>query len=430
MVQLLSDLLANSLIVTEYLVKGIASIHLNWIGKCIRWLIEGIGITGVGVIVFTLILKTIVLPLDIYSRVKTKKQSLIMKKMRPQMEKLQKQYANDKNMYNQKVVELQKANGYSVFSACVPMLVSLVIFFVVFAQFSTYSQYANLESYNKMVQSYNDKIIEYVYDTSQNPDGFLIVYNEQAGEVDYTPILEVDWYGKDETGELIPSEYISFSVDFDKFVVAYRAFYETELDPLSGIDDETAKLQIVDSFVEKQAADAVEVYYTSKENKNRTHFLWVGNIWYPDSMLNKEVASFSNFKSSISKADMGDYETSYNKVTASLETQKNRYNGYFVLIVLAIGGMLLQQFISMRAQKDADELSTVNGQGARTTKYMMIIMPIIYGIFSFFYSASFSIYMITNTFYSIITSLIINKVVDIKFSKKEEEEEEKRMSRA
>ena len=51
---------------------------------------------------------------------------------------------------------------------------------------------------------------------------------------------------------------------------------------------------------------------------------------------------------------------------------------------------------------------------------MMIMMPIIYGIFSFFYSASFSLYMITNTLYGLITMLIINKSVDVWFKKKEE----------
>ena len=43
----------------------------------------------------------------------------------------------------------------------------------------------------------------------------------------------------------------------------------------------------------------------------------------------------------------------------------------------------------------------------------------IYGIFSFMYSASFSIYMITNTLFGLITMLIINKCVDVWFKKKE-----------
>ena len=102
----------------NFAVDKIGMNNLNWIGKIIQWLIEGVGIIGVGVIIFTLILKTVTLPLDVYSRIKMKKQSLVMKSMRPQMEKLQKQYANDKAMYSQKVMELQKQNGVSMFGAC------------------------------------------------------------------------------------------------------------------------------------------------------------------------------------------------------------------------------------------------------------------------------------------------------------------------
>ena len=95
---LLANISGQSESFISFMVKQLASIDLNWIGDIIKFLVEGVGITAVGVILFTLILKTIVLPLDIFSKVKTKKQSLIMKSMRPQMEKLQKQYANDKNM--------------------------------------------------------------------------------------------------------------------------------------------------------------------------------------------------------------------------------------------------------------------------------------------------------------------------------------------
>ena len=73
----------------------------------------------------------------------------------------------------------------------------------------------------------------------------------------------------------------------------------------------------------------------------------------------------------------------------------------------------------MRSQKDANELSTVDGSGAKTNKWMLIMMPIIYGIFSFFYSAACSIYMITSTLYGLVSMLIINKVLDVKFAKQE-----------
>ena len=51
------NLLANlSQGVLGYGIKSIPEIQLNWIGTVIQWLIEGIGIIGVGIIVFTLIL--------------------------------------------------------------------------------------------------------------------------------------------------------------------------------------------------------------------------------------------------------------------------------------------------------------------------------------------------------------------------------------
>lgn len=433
-----------------YGVKAISDIGLNWIGQLIRILIEGIGIVGVGIIVFTLILKTIVLPLDIYSRVKGKKQALIMERMRPQMEKLQKQYANDKNMYNQKVMELQKKNGYSMFGACLPMIVSLVIFIVVFNAFSTYSQYANLKNYNDMVGVYNGVVQSYVIpDEGANDKGFLKQVDLGDGKFDYsvdygkfTTVFSNEVVKKDEQGNY-KNDFAFLSVAYEKctdnsengiftfLANQYKAahtgydgsFNVAMVNDTNGgteLSDTAVSLRntLVSYCLEEPAAHQVEAYYEGGHNNS---FLWVNNLWYPDSTLNKEVPDFAKFKSTVTQASIGDdYAESYNKVTAALGEQKGRYNGYFVLIILSIGLMLLQQWISMRANKSVNELGTVDGSGAKTNKWMMILMPIIYGIFSFFYSASFSLYMITNTVYSIVTMLIINKCVDVWFKKKEE----------
>lgn len=428
-----------------YGVAQIADVNLNWIGQLIRILIEGIGIVGVGIIVFTLILKTVVLPLDIFSRIQTKKQALIMDRMRPQMEKLQKQYANDKNMYNQKVMELQKKSGYSMFGSCLPMIVSLVIFIIVFNAFSTYSQYANLKQYNEMVTQYNSVVLTYVVEdpASTSDDGFLFAVDEEGN------YLKLDENGKPvEEGK----EISDYTADYEKFTAYYnnansssktenevftalaqdykekKSGYEGTFD-INQVNNkygdgnytETAKSirnSLINYYMEEPAALAVKEYY---EAGNNNSFLWVKNIWYPDSTLNKEMPDFAKFKSTITQAVITDTDgEAYEKVTSALGEQKNAYNGYFILIVLSIGLMLLQQWISMRSTKSVNELSTVDGSGARTNKMMMIMMPIMYGIFSFFYSASFSIYMITNTVYSLITMLIINKCVDVWFKKKEE----------
>ena len=76
-------------------------VSLNWLGNLIRLLINGVGVVGVGVILFSLALKAITLPLDIYQRVSMRKQNNRMKENKERMEKLKKQYANDEKMYNQ-----------------------------------------------------------------------------------------------------------------------------------------------------------------------------------------------------------------------------------------------------------------------------------------------------------------------------------------
>ena len=420
---------------------------LDWLGEVIRWLIEGVGVIGVGIIIFTLILKTIVLPLDIYSRIKSKKQALVMEKMRPQMEKLQKQYANEKQLYQQKVLELQKKSGYSMFGACVPMIVSLIIFIIVFQAFSAYSQYATVESYNDMVRSYNSVVERYEL-TEENSEGFLqkVYYSEDGSWTVYS-------------GEEAPAEGAAYDykVDFSAFAKAYNkqnnlalteeGVYsalvkqyseETGTVIAQGAENssdastrEAVRMTLVSYVIDGYAAQKVADDYISKQQSGEgSGFLWVKNIWYPDSVLSREVPDFSTFRQAASRLNIdAGYEESYNKVTADLVQQKEQYNGYFILIILSIGVMLLQQFIAMRSNKATNELSSVDGSAQRTTKMMMIMMPIIYGLFAFMYSSAFSIYMITNTTYSIITTLIINKAMNVWFSRREERTEHDRMSK-
>ncbi len=402
----ISNILEISKIFNSFGVDKIPSVPLDWIGSIIGWIFDLFsnfyGAVALGVIVFTLCLKTLVLPLDIYSRVKTKKQSLLMKKMKPQMEKLKKQYANDEKMYQQKVAELQKANGFSPIGACLPMIVSLIIFMTVFSSFSVYSNYATLKNYNEMVGAYNSSVEVYV----------------QTGENDTN---EQFLLGKDN----------NYQCDFGKFA----DFYATQDEEFNVEEfaamDENAKWEVVIDFVQLGAREAVVDWY--EENKVATEFGWIGNMWYPDSYFNKKVPSYSDFASSVSRAlgssNNANYELGYNEVTYNLSEQKQTPNGYFVLIVLSIGFMLLQQFIMMRTQKDTNELATVDGSGASANKWMMIIMPIMFGIFSFFYSAAFSVYMITNTLYGLITTLIINKIVTVKFENRNDDDNSYRPSK-
>ena len=110
-------------------------------------------------------------------------------------------------------------------------------------------------------------------------------------------------------------------------------------------------------------------------------------------------------------------EEAYNMITEKLTEPKTAANGYYILIVLSIGTILLQQFVMMRSQKEQQKYSTVDGQGPQQQKMMMFMMTGMFAIFSFMYSAAFSIYMITSNIFSLLSTLIINKIVDKKLEK-------------
>lgn len=411
---------------------------LNWIGRVIQWIIGIAGNVGLGIILFTLVLKLITLPLDIYSKAKMRKNNLKMEKMRPQLEKLQKQYQNDQTAYNQKMMELYKKNGYSMFGACLPMIVTLVIFMVVLGAFSSYSQYTNVDVYRQMTAAYNAAILEYTPESFQNDEtGAVSAVTEQDIGNDRWQYTRVETFT--EEGALV-------SVRVERTYVSDKKLSETEINDIvwdgegitsvnaysvqtasvlnstdeaiqalvSQVREENAEnANANDDFIaltvmERIGSNAAEEAY----NEYRMGFLWVKNIWLPDTSYQHPVQYESELNS----------EELYNKITYNLSAQKSAANGYYILIVISIGTMFLSQFIISKSQKAQNDLQTADGRGAKTQKVMLIIMPIIFGIFSFFYSAAFSIYMITGNIFSILSTVLTNFFIDRKFKKIEEQE--------
>lgn len=409
---------------------------LNWIGVVIQWIIGIAGNVGLGIVLFTLVLKVITLPLDIYSKASMRKNSLKMEKMRPQLEKLQKQYQNDQQAYNAKMMEMYKKNGYSFLGACLPMIVTLVIFIVVLNAFSSYSRYTNLEIYREMARAYNAGIVQY------GPENYKTNENGERGEgiVAYTCTQNKDGKFDCVRTELFDDETGLFSVTTTQMIVTEAeqsqeqmaaldwsgaqssAVYTVKTEKVLSSTDEkivaavqTAREEDGQQSDENLAANAIRMIgrqaAADRYHENNARFLWVKNIWYPDTSYKHPVIKESEIS-----------ENYYNELTHYLSAEKSQANGYYILIVISIGTMFLSQFIISKSQKAQNELQTADGRGQKTQKVMLIVMPIVFGIFSFFYSAAFSIYMIVSNIFSILSTLGINFFIDRKFAKIEEQE--------
>ena len=75
------------------------------------------------------------------------------------------------------------------------------------------------------------------------------------------------------------------------------------------------------------------------------------------------------------------------------------------------------QTVTSKSQQAQMELQTVDGQGAQTQKVMKWMMPIMMAIFAFMYTAAFSIYIVLSSLISIVTTVLINFIVQKKYAK-------------
>ena len=94
----------------------------------LAWIQSWVGSWGWTMVVFTIMVRLVLTPLDIKSRVSMRKTS----KLQPQMQALQKKYANDKEKLNQKTAELYKKEHISPLSSCLPLLLTWPILIAVF----------------------------------------------------------------------------------------------------------------------------------------------------------------------------------------------------------------------------------------------------------------------------------------------------------
>ncbi len=126
----------------------------HFIAQFMNLLYGWIGNYGWTVVIFTLIIKIVLSPLDIWQKSVMHKNSRAMKRMQPQIAKLQKQYAHDKQMFQTKQLQLYKQEGYSMLGSCLPLIVTLVVFFIVFAGFNSMATYRVKMDYYEIATVY------------------------------------------------------------------------------------------------------------------------------------------------------------------------------------------------------------------------------------------------------------------------------------
>lgn len=100
----------------------------DFLFSILAWIQGWVGSWGWTMVVFTIMIRLVLTPLDIKSRISMRKTT----KLQPQLSALQKKYANDKEKLNAKTAELYKKEHINPLSSCLPLLLTWPILIAVF----------------------------------------------------------------------------------------------------------------------------------------------------------------------------------------------------------------------------------------------------------------------------------------------------------
>lgn len=318
------------------------------VGSLLKLLNDGINNICVTMIVFTLMLKLVTFPLDYFSKKTMKQNQLIQEKLKPQIEKIEKQCGDNKQLAQQRKFALMRKEGYKTAGACLPVLISLGLVIYIFSAVNSFSTYTTANLYNNMAEHYTQLI------------------------------QEVD----EETQEL--------------------KYYDEETYTLN----QAGKDKMVEKF----------------ESLNPS-FLWIKNPWRPDS-YKSSISSYEEFKNgtigvTALKMETEFAEQQYNQIMGSISQSKkyNGWNGILILPILAALVSFLSQFITTKMQGQPQ----IAGQSKTMMRVTMIMLPAITLYFALTYTSGFSIYLIFNSIFTTLSTIIISKAVNIKAKKQEVE---------
>lgn len=105
----------------------------QWAFLGMRWLYESLTAES---IVLTIIISTLLIrALTVFGDIKSRKSSMKMQAVQPQLDKLRKKYEKDPQRLNAEQQKFMRENGVSMFGGCLPMLITMPLFFIFIAAF-------------------------------------------------------------------------------------------------------------------------------------------------------------------------------------------------------------------------------------------------------------------------------------------------------
>ena len=179
-------------------------------GYLLNWLYQIFNNYGIAIIIFSIILKIILIPITIKQQKSLKKSAELQK----EMTEIQKKYKNNPEKLNQETIELYKREKMSPFSGCLSSILQIIIILSVFwlvSQPLTYMTKTNPE----LIEKYTKEMQESGYNSNNSYVQIAVIDYAETKYQELTTQLEQENVENREELETKRDEYNQLRLNMD-----------------------------------------------------------------------------------------------------------------------------------------------------------------------------------------------------------------------
>jgi YidC/Oxa1 family membrane protein insertase len=308
-----------------------------------------VGNYGWSIVVFTLLIRVVLMPLDAKSRKSMRK----TQKMQPQIAALQKKYKNDKDKLNQKTMEIYRKEKISPLSGCLPMLFSLPILFGMFGAMNVLAH-----------EQIAGHVFTYLSGSEPQYQGWLWVHNIWMPDSPFFPRVP----DENSIKQVMPENW---QAAYAKLSDSEKAAIDTYNQTLP--EDQKINFDFSSANYKTTVEKIVNVLKTSPD------------LQYKEKL--ETVPGLTNISLMIT--------------TLSVFTL---FNGFFILPLLAAVSQFIMSFALPQTPTQDGKPGTAN--------FMKWFFPIFSLFICFSYNAGFSLYWVTANLIAAAQNVLLNKYFD------------------
>ena len=322
---------------------------------------------GWTIVVFTVLIRLVLMPLDYKSRKGMRKMSALSAKQA----ELQRKYGNDKEKLNRKLGELYKKEGVTPLSGCVPMLIQWPILIIMFGAMR---EMTNTQTVNQVFQ--------------------YLIHPDALPAMDSWLWIKNVWQPDSPFQSIVPSDRSLQMIDLNVWKTVFESLAPEAQNAI------TALVSGSGGTLDFSSKDTIAAIIRAVSLTDA----------YKSSMVT--VSGWTNVQALFFSFSV------YQK-----------WNGLLILPALAAGTQILMNKLNP-AQNGAPAAPAASDQqpAPNTGKIMMIIFPLMSVYFCLISNAGFAIYWVTSNIVMGIMTVAMNKYLEKKDAQDPNWDKKKRVS--